>query len=452
MDSTGLNIGSATTIPLPAGGHVARFVSEIFPGLSSFHGTLAVAVPTSIAALTLRQNSSPLSYTTLPVVSGTASGTSPPAPLLPATATGIRATANVVVNQILAAAFRISGKIGGPRSVRGIQAQNSSGEMFVGQIDFTTGRYVIAVKPGTYTLKVFFADEENGEVTTWAVDPTPVQVSGDVARDVTLPPKVEWHKVTLTFGGRLPNDVFGHHELIFTSVDGTVFGYFDQTTPRVPDGTYRVSRKYLNHVLFDLGTVTVRGADVAADLPVPVTVKLAGKITVTNAPVPPQAQIVAVDTTAPSDTAWAEVSGGFLTLRSTVSADGGGQYSMDVISGRSYTVRAAVPAYGLAGIDGTLTVPHSPDVLTLSRDTVLDFNLPAIPGYVTISGRVTDTKGQGVKDVRVEAVGKGLTGAPNAMFGSSTTTDPNGNYRIAVISGENYDLKFVPPVAKPSPF
>jgi hypothetical protein len=44
-----------------------------------------------------------------------------------------------------------------------------------------------------------------------------------------------------------------------------------------------------------------------------------------------------------------------------------------------------------------------------------------------------------------------LTGAPNKAFSSSANTDAKGNYSIAVISGNNYQLKFTPPAAKPSP-
>ena len=52
---------------------VARFVTEWFPGLSGFRGTLRVSSALPLAALSLRQNSQPLSYTTLPAVPSTSS-------------------------------------------------------------------------------------------------------------------------------------------------------------------------------------------------------------------------------------------------------------------------------------------------------------------------------------------------------------------------------------------
>ncbi len=52
-------------------GHAARFVTQLFSGTSNFRASLAVNSSSGIAALTLRQNGSPLCYTTLPVVRGT---------------------------------------------------------------------------------------------------------------------------------------------------------------------------------------------------------------------------------------------------------------------------------------------------------------------------------------------------------------------------------------------
>jgi hypothetical protein len=74
LDAKGVNIGSSATRTLKVKGHLAEFVTELFPGTSNFRGSLAVSSTSGVAALTLRQNSVPLSYTTLPVASGTATG------------------------------------------------------------------------------------------------------------------------------------------------------------------------------------------------------------------------------------------------------------------------------------------------------------------------------------------------------------------------------------------
>ncbi len=57
-------------LQLPANGHAARFVRELFLDLPlPFKGKMTVASPRPMAALTLRQNGDPLSFTTLPAVS-----------------------------------------------------------------------------------------------------------------------------------------------------------------------------------------------------------------------------------------------------------------------------------------------------------------------------------------------------------------------------------------------
>ncbi len=70
LDATGASIGGAVSKNLLADGHLAIFVSQLFPGTSNFQGSVAVTSTGGVAAMSLRQNSSPLSFTTLPVVSG----------------------------------------------------------------------------------------------------------------------------------------------------------------------------------------------------------------------------------------------------------------------------------------------------------------------------------------------------------------------------------------------
>jgi hypothetical protein len=58
------------TVQLNPGGHLARFATDLFPGLRNFRGTLGLVASDKVVALTLRQNNAPLSYTTLPVAVG----------------------------------------------------------------------------------------------------------------------------------------------------------------------------------------------------------------------------------------------------------------------------------------------------------------------------------------------------------------------------------------------
>jgi hypothetical protein len=66
----GERTGDAVNQVVPGGGHVARFVADWFPGTSEFRGALGISVSAPVAALTLRQNATPLSFTTLPVGQG----------------------------------------------------------------------------------------------------------------------------------------------------------------------------------------------------------------------------------------------------------------------------------------------------------------------------------------------------------------------------------------------
>ena len=70
---SGKLVGSRATRNLDAKGHLAEFASQIF-GTRNFRGSVGITATSGVAALALRQHSSPpvLSYTTLPVASGTA--------------------------------------------------------------------------------------------------------------------------------------------------------------------------------------------------------------------------------------------------------------------------------------------------------------------------------------------------------------------------------------------
>ncbi len=69
MDESGTAVGTSLKLDLPAKGHMAKMVSELFPQISNFQGSLLVSSTADLAALILRINNSPLSLTTLPVIS-----------------------------------------------------------------------------------------------------------------------------------------------------------------------------------------------------------------------------------------------------------------------------------------------------------------------------------------------------------------------------------------------
>jgi protocatechuate 3,4-dioxygenase beta subunit len=98
---------------------------------------------------------------------------------------------------------------------------------------------------------------------------------------------------------------------------------------------------------------------------------------------------------------------------------------------------------------GVLLFPVAASTVNLTGDTTYNFNLPGLPGEVTVSGRVTDSGGRGVADVAVSAFSQSLTGAANISFAAGVTTDANGNYSIKVLSGTAYQILFYPPIPTP---
>lgn len=80
LNSTGVNVGS-NQITLEPKSHTARFVTQLFPGTFDFQGTIAISATGPVSAVTLLQNSTPLTYTTLPIVPGVAQGITPSARL-----------------------------------------------------------------------------------------------------------------------------------------------------------------------------------------------------------------------------------------------------------------------------------------------------------------------------------------------------------------------------------
>src|SRR5580692_1937347 len=72
FDVNGVQQGSATAT-LAGGGHVSRLAGgDLFPDITDFQGTLAMAASTPVAAVSFRQNSAALSYTLLDAMPRTA--------------------------------------------------------------------------------------------------------------------------------------------------------------------------------------------------------------------------------------------------------------------------------------------------------------------------------------------------------------------------------------------
>ncbi len=464
MDGNGVNIGSSASVPLAAKNHTARFVSQLFPGTTNFRGSLAISAPGGVAALTLRQNSSPLSYTTLPVASGTSSGKTQQAPLLSQTQTGVGLTSSQVINQKLPPGYRLSGTISGPGKPSVIEAQSGAASLFSGRIDSTSGKYLIVVPGGSYSLKVCFQPTPvtaSSAICTYT-DPNPVQVSADTSHDITLPALSLFH-VSGTISG-LSNITPSPTSLRIVFTSDTIEGAFlvdssGNYQGSLPAGSYKASITATIQIsllqtetlaIYSIGTINVSADVSGVNFSVPATAKLSGTIQGPGV-TPPLVgtSALAADTSAPQVT---QVLCAYPPTASSGTADMlTAQYQLLLATNRTYDLSVSVTLIeGGSTYIGSVIYPVSGAAsLTLTSDTTHDFTLPAFPAQVSVSGQVTDSSGKGVSGAFVTAYSQTITGAPDLGFTSGAQTDANGNYQFVVLSGTNYQLTFTPPAPAP---
>jgi hypothetical protein len=286
-----------------------------------------------------------------------------------------------------------------------------------------------------------------------------VQVAADTTRDITLP-AVTLFTVsgTVTGLGALPSA--SNAQIAFTSNDNTIEGDLSLAADGsyqglLPSGSYVAGLMvpsisfslFQNESLeiYNLGSASISGNTVLPAFAVPLTARLSGTISGTGLP----PMIIGASVTA-SDTSASPITQLTCAAPLTSSSAGAdfntGQYQMILARNRTYGVNASVPLLqGGTTMIGILSFPVNATNVSLSQDTVLNFNLPALPVQVTISGRVTAGSGQPVSGVAVVVSSQSITGAPNLGFSGFAQTDANGNYSLVVLSGTNYQVIFVPP-------
>ena len=278
MNVSGENSSQSPTITLGPKGHTAQFVSQLFPGLSNVQGSLAISATGGIAALTLRQNSTPYGLTTLPVASGTAPGTSAAKVLLSQVQTGVSATSNVTVNKTLPPGLRLSGTIQGGGFGFLVMAQSGS-NIYSGTVDFFSGRYLVVLPAGTYTVKVVFAPTAAGNQTILMTytHPNQVQVPADTTLNLNLPSPTMFNISGAVSGtGNIPGSG-DTSNLVFTSNDNSIQGFIP-----ISAGTYSGVLPASNYLVcitadnipsgllteslsvYNVGTVNVSGNTTAA--------------------------------------------------------------------------------------------------------------------------------------------------------------------------------------------
>jgi len=459
LNSTGQVVATADPTNLAAKSQTAQFVSELFPGHGTFQGSLSITATGQVSAITLRQNSSPISYTTLPVTEGayTSGGTATGTKLLAKSQTGVTATSNTTVNAALQTGSQLSGTVSGDVTMANlVVATASGGQSYSGPVNFLTRKYLIVLPAGTYTLRVCYLPQSvplGSSVLSQYTDPTTVQVNADTTRDITVPAMtVSTVSGTVTGLATLPANAGVYIQMASSNL--TVTGTADVDSNgsyqvQLPNGTYTVSLMILDLTtnqqdllgFYNVGSVQVNGAR-TANFAVPAFSTLSGTVARTGANgMPAGSSIVSGDNTIPAvTTAMCNYHAG-----SSSGPIGGsdGAYSIHVISGRAQTVGITYP-HGANG--GRVMFPFpGRQVAALNGNRTESFTIPALPGAVSITGKVTNPQSQGVGNVSVSATTESVTGATGVMFTSMTTTDTNGNYTLSVLSGTNYTLTFAPP-------
>jgi hypothetical protein len=452
LDTSGNSVGSSETRDLDPNGQLALFVSDLFPGNSGFRGSLAVSSTSGVAALTLRENNVPLSLTTLPVVSGTSSGKTPPAgsALLSKTETGVNATTDIVKNVVLPSGFKLTGTITGPGVAHTVFAKVGSTVSYSGTYDSQKGQYLVILPAGTYDISIGFtpngvpADEDLSMSVQVA---TGVQISGDTTLNLTLP-SVTLYQVSgvITNLSNLPLQYQSNpaQTVMDDSGDPAVEAGF---TVNMTDGSYQgvlPAGHYSQGLnaffstsgfqtqslgVLTVASVTVTGNMVIPPYAVPQTATLSGMVQGGSF----------------GGNALTAINASGTIVGSTITDLLTNQYVAFLVKNVLYNVSVGAALLQGASVLGSGTFPLPAASITLNQDTSnFNFTIPPNPPLVTISGRVTDSNGNGLSNVSISGTSDSITGGLWNTFAGFGQTDANGNYSMIVFSGTNYQISYLP--------
>jgi hypothetical protein len=376
--------------------------------------------------------------------------------LLSTSRVAVDATSDLVINETLPIGFRLSGRITGAADASSVMARSVDGKIYRGGVDSAIKRYLNVVPAGTYNLSVCHTVSQGrwGQVNKIFTDPNPVQISSDTAHDITLP-SVSLTSISGTVSGLANPAASDNGYIAFTSADNQLSGHFrivanGMYQGELPAGQYTVSLSILFpdtgfSTLYGIGRITVAGTAVTANFSVPDTAKLSGSFRPAGGVTTPFTEMRAIDVTAPEPGCvgpemWA----------TQIQPDPSG-YQTRLLTGRAHRLLGQFSLMDQQNPMipiGRVTVPSAGQSVTLINDAIVDLNVPPLPPRVTISGRVVDGSGNGVR-VGVVAVAEGVAGAPNVMFRAEARTASDGSYRLTVLSGSNYEISFLPPAPFP---
>jgi hypothetical protein len=302
--------------------------------------------------------------------------------------------------------------------------------------------YSLALPAGTYNLTVAVSSYN---FTTFSVLTfnhqvnESVAVTGDTTRDITIPALGP----TFTVSGAVPNSgslykqgPFG--SVFFASNDGKLIvgaAYFGaQYKMSVPAGSYNVfasggidmDDKGTEILSFVAATATIT-RDATLNLALPPLVRVSGSIKTSSGAPFTEAGVSAYPATVFSSDGLGNAYSSPAKNNST------GQYLLYLPMG-TYDLSSSTKVDLGNDVRGFLS--FSSARVEVRSDVKQDFVRPTLGPIVTISGKVTDSRGRPVAGATIEAVSEKLTGAPTARLQVLATSDDDGFYSLRVYSGQ----------------
>jgi hypothetical protein len=279
-----------------------------------------------------------------------------------------------------------------------------------------------------------------------------VTVTVDTRRDETVS-GITTHVVSGTVSG-LDTGTIG--TIIFSSDDGRtsgsafIFPGLNTYSANLPDGNYNAVVAQIDLAtsgisLFPVGTVAVSGTDVMMDFAIGSRGRLSGTVTMKS--IPPQSNMIALDSSAVPPTGFNCASGSPAAGFGSVDQSSGA-YGLRLLTGYSYFLSGTFPIFPA---DPPQTAGFWQDVdpvaVVFQEDTTRDEMVSALTDTIVISGQVTaasDGRGNCYCAFLLDIFGTRPAGpgpvAPPSTFVRGTQADPAGNYRLVVPRGLIYAM------------
>ncbi len=482
----------STQLTLDPGEQKAQLVKgDLFREIGERRGMLAIDSEGEISAVTIRQNSQPLSFTTLPVDVGAFTETQQGDIPLPATFVVSEILSNMTLDFQLPGGFSVSGQVGVKEEGAGAQgfspalalvsmtAVSPSDETHPGGVAAFNDEYEVIVPSGRYALRACYQSLSGGgglfEFTRFSYTTEPIVITEDTVWDfdVPLPPTMQVSGVLSGMGnlaqlgtgvpsgiGGLPDlglafVVFEDRETDTTAAAEVSLsdGSFDV---KLPEGNYVVHAALLSTVGFlvdysviqlDLGNVQVGGAQPQgeADVTLRPLIELSGAVgqepssNVFSASGVGARQFEArID----PDRLCADLSGFFRGFSSLFDPQKGLQNSYDhlfVEPGTAYNFSL----FGSTSLDlGEVVTPFNnvrvfPDAQPNPQGTGVTFDLtaPALPEPVQVEGTLRGPDGQPLDgNPQITFRSLHVVGAENTSY-SNGRSAVNGGYSLPLFAG-----------------